>query len=288
METNDPLRASLLDLCSLLGDDVPLILGGGYGLYLKQNTLLREKIRTRFAADLLPDSRTTQDIDLFLRAEVVVDADRMKAVRDALDTLGFEPVKGSEYMQFAKPAEPAGEIKIDLLVGPLGDLFDPKTVKRDDRRIRPKAFKHLHAHPLDEAVAIEEHLTAIAISGVRSDGVKHNAIVHVPQPFTYLLMKLLAFRDRLHDAGKDLARHHALDIYRIIGLMTEGEDRIVRDLSATHREDAKVIEARAVVAEFFARSDLLGVLRMREHPLFRSDMDIEGFIADLTEILPPA
>lgn len=211
----------------------------------------------------------------------------MKAVRGALDALGFQPVAGSEYMQFAKAAAPAGEIKIDLLVGPLGDLFDPKTIKRDNRRVRPKAFKQLHAHPLDEAVAIEEHLTPIEISGNRSDGSPHMATVYVPQPFTYLLMKLLAFRDRVNDEGKSLARHHALDVYRIIGLVTQAEDDVVQSLAVKHRDDPKVIEARAVVSEFFARPDQLGVLRMREHPLFLSGMDVDGFIADLIAILPP-
>ncbi len=231
MNTKDPLEASLLDLHVILGEHMPLILGGGYGLYLKQNALSRDSTRTRFTEDRLPDNRTTQDIDLFLRAEVVVNADRMKAVREALDSLGFQPVAGSEYMQFAKAAMPAGEIKIDLLVGPLGDLFDPKTIKRDDRRVRPKAFRQLHAHPLDEAVAIEEHLTPIEIRGSRSDGSPHVATVYVPQPFTYLLMKLLAFRDRIHDEAKSLARHHALDVYRIIGLVTEAEDDVVRTVA---------------------------------------------------------
>ncbi len=288
MNPNDPLEASLLDLHTLLGQSMPLILGGGYGLYLKQRSLSQNATVTRFTEDRLPDNRTTEDIDLFLRAEVVVDADRMKTVRDALDTLRFEPVLGSEYMQFAKAAAPAGEIKIDLLVGPLGELFDPKTVKRDDRRVRPKAFKQLHAHPLNEAVAIEEHLTPIEIKGSRSDGSSHTATIYVPQPFTYLLMKLLAFRDRVNDEGKSLARHHALDVYRIIGLVTEPEDPVVRTLAAAHRNDPKVIEARAVVADFFARPDLLGVLRMREHPLFLPSMNIEDFIVDLTAILPPA
>lgn len=103
----------------------------------------------------------------------------------------------------------------------------------------------------------------------------------------YLLMKLLAFRDRANDAGKDLARHHALDIYRIIGLITQDEDQTVRDMAAKHREHPKVIEARAVVAEYFSRSDSLGILRMREHPLAAGRVAIDPFIAEIVAILPP-
>lgn len=54
MSATDPLEASLLDLHALLGEHMPLILGGGYGLYLKQNTLSRNATRTRFAEDRLP------------------------------------------------------------------------------------------------------------------------------------------------------------------------------------------------------------------------------------------
>ncbi len=33
MNSNDPLEESLLDLHALLGDRMPLIVGGGYGLF---------------------------------------------------------------------------------------------------------------------------------------------------------------------------------------------------------------------------------------------------------------
>lgn len=287
MSINDPLLTSLLDLHALLSEQTPLILGGGYGLYLKQQSVERGTTPTRFPKAGLPDNRTTEDIDLFLLAEMVVDAAQMKMVREALDSLGYQPVAGSEYLQFSKAAMPAGEIKIDLLVGPLGKLFNPETVKRDERCIRPKAFKLLHAHPVDEAVAIEECLTPITVSGVCSNGSPHTATVYVPQPFTYLLMKLFAFNDRVHDERKDLARHHAMDMYRIIGLITEEEDEVVRNLAATHREDLKVLRACEIVAEFFAHPDRLGVLRMREHQLFLPSMNIEEFIADLAAIFPP-
>lgn len=287
MNYTDPLAQSILDLHVLLGEATPLILGGGYGLYLKQDQVLKRGQRTLFAADLLPDNRTTQDIDLFLRADVVLSAEGMKTVREALDTLGFSPVAGSEFMQFSKPANPAGEIKIDLLVGPLGEFFDPETVKRDERRVRPKGYKALHAHPLDEAVGIEDHLKEISLQGTLSSGAPHTATVYVPQPFTYLVMKLLAFRDRANDQGKGLARHHALDIFRTIALLTEDEDPQVREQAQKHMGNVKVIEARHVAAEAFGRLDSLGILRMREHPLFKEGMPLERFVRELSAILPP-
>lgn len=136
MILHDPLCACLLDLSARLGGDYPLVVGGGYGLYLKQRMLLNQGTRTRFPQAQLPENRTTQDIDLILHADIVVSAERMKSLRDALDSLGCSVIKGSEYLQFTRPAAPAGEVKIDVLVGPLGDRFDPVTMKRDDRRVR--------------------------------------------------------------------------------------------------------------------------------------------------------
>lgn len=165
MTVPDPLQECLLGLHAALGESVPLIIAGGYGLYLKQRAVVHSGLRTLFSPDLLPDNRTTSDIDLFLRAEVVVSATRMNLVRDAVDGLGFAAVPGSEYLQFARSVAPAGSIKLDLMVGPLGDLFDPNSVKRDDRRVRPRAFGGLHAHPLDEAVAVEEHTFPVPLGG---------------------------------------------------------------------------------------------------------------------------
>lgn len=85
MTAPDPLQECLLGLHAALGESVPLIIAGGYGLYLKQRSLVHSGLRTLFRLELLPDNRTTHDIDLFLQAKVVVSANRMKLVRDAVD-----------------------------------------------------------------------------------------------------------------------------------------------------------------------------------------------------------
>jgi hypothetical protein len=77
----DPLLTTLLDLDAALSPQ-KLIIGGGYGLYLKQLYVINNpKIRTLFAVNDLPSARTTEDIDLILRAEIVTDSDSMKANR---------------------------------------------------------------------------------------------------------------------------------------------------------------------------------------------------------------
>ena len=85
MTAPDPLQECLLGLHAALGESIPLIIAGGYGLYLKQRSIVHSGLRTLFSPDLLPDNRTTSDIDLFLRAEVVVsDPSAGRHVRPAI------------------------------------------------------------------------------------------------------------------------------------------------------------------------------------------------------------
>jgi len=105
MSNDQPiLKTSLLDLLHELRDhSTPLILGGGYGLFLKQvhlqNTL---DAQTLIAGELWPVPRATEDLDILLKTEVVIDAARMAPIREALDRLNYTAVPGAEYMQFVK------------------------------------------------------------------------------------------------------------------------------------------------------------------------------------------
>ncbi|MEY2725148.1 MAG: hypothetical protein RLZZ458_1015 [Planctomycetota bacterium] len=118
---HDPLLTTLLDLDSALSPQ-KLIIGGGYGLYLKQLYVSNNpQIRTLFAVTDLPTARTTEDIDLILRAEIVTDSGSMKAIREVLDQLGFTVVETAKFTQFVRPMS-QGRVKIDLLAAPLGEF----------------------------------------------------------------------------------------------------------------------------------------------------------------------
>ncbi len=284
---HDPLRTLLLDLHRSLAGQFSLIIAGGYGLYLKHQLIKEKGTRTLFSEDKLPTSRTTEDIDLFLEAEVVIDDARMKAMREALTALGMIPIESAKYYQFEKNVGLAGKVRIDLLVGPMGHLSDSKNLKMDSRRARAKGFADLHAHPVPEAIAVEDKLFPIRVSGELSDTTHTDAEIFIPQAFSYLMMKLFAYRDRKNDDTKDYARHHALDIYRIVGLMTEKEYQDVLDLSKVHRENEKVREARMIVGSSFATQTGEGVLSMKAHRLYSPKLDIGEFVEVMAEILPP-
>ena len=130
-----PLITSVLDLDSALGGNADLLLGGGLGLYLKQQHLRETEARTLLAMDRLPPARSTQDVDLFLRAEVIASADEISRYRAALDKLGFRVVRGAEWLKFSRDVQ-GTEVRLDVMVGPLGKYAD--CIHRKDFRVRPK------------------------------------------------------------------------------------------------------------------------------------------------------
>jgi hypothetical protein len=82
----DQLTASLLDLLhELEGRGIPIMVGGGFGLYMKRLHLAGTGQRTLF--DQLPEPRSTNDLDLFLRAEVLADGGAPDYARPAPGTM---------------------------------------------------------------------------------------------------------------------------------------------------------------------------------------------------------
>ena len=206
----EPLLTTLLDLDAALNSTPRLIVGGGYGLYLKQLYLrVHPEIRSLFAVEALPVARTTEDIDLILQAEIVTDSKSMGTIRTALNQLGFAVVETAKYTQFVRKM-PIGQVKIDLLAPPLGEFAS--RVPNDARRVRPRPSVNLHASKLEEALAVDRHAIPMPIQGELSTGVSHETEVLITQAFTYLLMKLGAYRDRVNDDDKNYGRHHALAI----------------------------------------------------------------------------
>jgi len=88
-----------------------------------------------------------------------------------------------------------GGIKIDILTGPQS-RFQGTRVKADSRRARPKPSVEIHAHPLDEALTLEEGLVPIVLTGTLSSGEAWESKIFLPHPYTFVIMKLFAFRDR--------------------------------------------------------------------------------------------
>ena len=135
----NPLLDQLRQFADTLAEkNISLIIGGGYGLLLKAKHIQRTGARTRL--EQIPIARSTGDIDVFLTTEVIIDKNKMTAIRQALDELGYSPVPGAEYYQFYREVEIAGvprNLKFDFLAAPITGE-QAKKVKADVRRIRPR------------------------------------------------------------------------------------------------------------------------------------------------------
>lgn len=143
----EPLIITLIDLMRAIDrPDFKLILGGGFGLYLKQVHLQRlPDLRTFLPGNLWPYPRATEDLDLFLPTEVVASLADMQALRKALNTLKFQPVEEAKYLHFTKLWGDNGRVKIDMLTGPLPQGALRAKVRYTPPRVRPRGDLQLHA-----------------------------------------------------------------------------------------------------------------------------------------------
>ena len=278
------LEKSLLDLLSKLDSTTcPIILGGGYGLYLRRTILEREGTRTLL--EHWPEARSTNDLDLFLRPELLCDSTRLSSLKSALDELGYTPVKGAEHYQFRKD-DPDGfierGIKIDLLTGP-SSSFDGTGLRVDERRVRPNPSVKLHAHPTDEAITLDEHLQEVKFQ-IDEDGASANKSVYLPHPFTYFLMKLFAFRDQVDDPTKGNGSHHALDLYSIIAMMTESEWEQARQMANANADSEIGREALRIVFKMFDSLTSRGMLVMQANPYCSDQLQLPDFIELIREL----
>lgn len=285
----DILVTALLDLSEELPEfPTPMLIGGGFGLYLKQRHMEEEQppVETLIPGELWPPARATQDVDLLLPTEVIVSLEYMRSIRAALDRLGYKP--HVEFFQFSKQT-PRGPVKIDLLTCDVPAEHVEK-VKLSPPRVRPSGNVRLHAYLTREALALSLSPFELMLRGLRSKGSLAELVVHIPNPFTYLLMKLHALRDQIKDERKNLGAHHALDIYRIVSMLTREEYDLVRKLSTYYADSEAVVAASTIVRNEFKNLEGIGLLRLRqgamEAGLQWSEVRPDDFVAVLGEFFP--
>jgi len=279
----DIMRRELSALARTLSEDgVRLFVGGGYGLWLKSEYLATNEIDT--LRDL-PSTRTTQDIDVFLDADVIADATKTEALQGALKDLGYESVSGAQHYQFSReitgPMGVAHALKIDLLAPEVQD----ERVVMDARRIRPRGVHWLHADVVPEAETLDQMpLELVLEAGGR---------VLIPHPFTFLMLKLFAFRDQVGDEDRGLGRYHAYDVFRIVAMMTVDEWEQAQEIRRRFSGSPRLKTAREIVASQFGSLPSIGILRLREHarevgePKL-TDESVEQFIDDLAALFGAA
>jgi hypothetical protein len=279
------LQTALLDLLyEIRKTEEKLIVGGGYGIYLKMVHLRQTGERTLF--NNWPEPRATNDLDLFLRPELLIESEKLKPLAQALEKLKYTVVPSAKHYQFIRSGPDGtetGAIKVDILTGPRSH-FESTKVKADSRRAKPKPSVGIHAHPVDEALSLEKGLLSTILTGNLSSGVSWETEVLLPHPYTFSLMKLFAFRDRLEDENKEFGRYHALDLYTIVATTIEQEWQLALKLREIHKEDPIALEAGQLVAKYFSDLEHLGMIRLRESKYFKPELQIEDFISVLKQL----
>ncbi len=235
----------------------------------------------------LPTARSTEDLDIFLKAEVISNPDKTGPIWEALDRRGYEPI--AKHFQFQREVEYLGrvrKVKVDFLAAPVPNELSAK-VKAANVRLRPRGGKGLHAHVTPEALTVEESLITLDIG--EDD---ESLTVYLPHPFSYLLLKLYALRDRLHDEGMSYGQHHAFDLYATIATMTEVEWEECLRLKQKHEDAPRVIEAHNIATNLFAGTTAIGALRLQEYARSTgynlSEEQLNLFLETLHELLDVA
>lgn len=281
------LKIALLELLKQIdGSGIKLIIGGGFGIYLKSEHALHNGLRTLL--NKWPEPRSTNDLDLFLRPELLIHPNELKPLQAALSELDYEPVPGAAKYQFSNAgvSDPAsGIIKIDFLTGPRTS-FDDTSVRVGGRRARPSPSVGIHAHIVNEAPTLGLGNLEIPVEETLDSGEIWRSDVSVPHPFTFAMMKLFAFRDRFDDPDREFGSYHALDIYSIIATTTEEEWVQAPTLREEYKTNVHVIEAGEIVSEFFSSAEGMGIIRLKESPYYKPDFQLDDFMAILQELFP--
>jgi hypothetical protein len=287
MITMPDLQTALLDLLhEVQGTDIKLIIGGGFGIHLKTDHVRQLGVRTLLRE--WPETRSTNDLDLYLRPELLIQSAKLKPLAEAISRLGYQVIPGAEKYQFAKPGprgDQAGSVKIDILTGPQS-RFQGTRVKTDARRVRPNPSVGIHAHPLNEVPTLEEGLLQKTLEGRLSSGDHGQAEIFLPHPYTFLMMKLFAFKDRLNDVDKEFGRYHALDLYTILATTMEMEWKYALELRNRRGDEPYIMEAGRLVSEHFSALDRLGMIRLRESRYYRPELQLVEFMSALKELFP--
>ncbi len=254
--TGDPLMPHLMDILEhpeLAG----VVLGGGFGIRLKRQHLANEGTETLISR--IPPARATADFDIFLRIDVLANAEQCRRMGSILqEELGYKiRLYNWQFEKSIGEQFPDRRVKIDLLTrAPLKGENVKVRKMREKSLPDPKPSKvgegALHGFLTEEAFAIERDPVLVPVRGVTTKGKALNCQVTLPHPYAFLNMKVRAAHDWLRmDRGeierKRFAEKHPFDVYVLAAMLTESELDRCEELAAefAHHEVAQEIRAQA-------------------------------------------
>jgi len=232
-----------------------VLVGGGYGLFLKQNWLLsRPRLPTVVRLDAWNDAspRATKDLDIVLGLEIVSSRGSQRLISDALKEQGFDEIR--PRWQFAKK-EGERTTVVDLH-SPVPEEPHPN-LAMDRVRVKHKpslGAEGVHGRQNVEAVGSDLHPVIFETNGLK---------VRVPNPVTWSVMKLCAMRDRLRKSEendraeegrtfeREQAMKHARDVCRIVAMTTREESDRAAEVVEAVKSSAAFTNAVEIRNAFF-------------------------------------
>ena len=288
---SDQLLIHLVELQGELDEnDIPLIVGGGMSIYLR-HTYVRTQQSHRYPFNL--EIRSTNDIDLFLTSELIVDRDKVEKLKNALHTLGYQVVPEARNFQFSKSVNLYGQardITVDLLSAP-PEQADLNIVHIKKPRIRPENVSGIHAYLTEEAAGINIGIVEIDASQFSSNSNMKSDKIYIPSAYNYIILKLNAFDDRKDksDDKSDFGRHHAYDIFATVTRMNEEDWKIAKEHFKLHSYKKYLKKTCEIQARCFSKTSDIGLIRLRENTAYKNRKDefdsyIEQFLGDLKDL----
>jgi predicted nucleotidyltransferase len=233
-------------------------------------------IRTVIDREFWCVPRATSDIDIILETSIVASIEHFHAIQESLDHLGYKVKPDVKYLHFDKEFSETESVEVNFLTGPINDPSIADKIKISRPRVRPRGDVKLHAYLTDEAIGLSENLQPV----------RDFSNLYLPAAVTFLIMKLHAFRDRFEADEQEKAGHHAMDVYRVISMLTEqayGETAVY--LKSNKDTAAAIKTAAEIVQTYFRDGDMFGVTKIREHPLYRPEFKMDDMRSILTEFL---
>lgn len=253
----DPLWAEFAPLWAALRTiHPPVLLAGGYGLFLKQ-CWVQER---RDAPIVVPLSqwrifapRATKDLDLLIGVEVIADEQQLELIGQTLQACGF--VIHHPRWQFIKRLPGNRTVLVDLHAPePPPDHPSVVAVPPRVKNMHATSADRVHGRYNPEAVAAHVHPCAID---------RHGSSIIVPNPVTWAIMKVTAAGERWQQsqsssrsvAERDEQRYqaikHAADAGRVVALMGIGERTAIEPVQAVVRDTHAYAQACRLRREHF-------------------------------------
>jgi hypothetical protein len=284
---NDQLLAHLIELQrELEKEKIPLILGGGMSLYVRMQ-YLRATAPDRYPFSV--ETRSTNDLDLFLASALIVDAEKVEKLREIIVRLAYTVDPNAKNFQFVKEVEIYGgrrQVRVELLAAPPSETqMDKVDVK--GFRIKPVGVDDIHAYLTASAGGIDiGQLKAAVPAGGSSE-----AVITIPSAYNYLILKLHAFDDRKSkkDAKSDEGRHHTYDIFVTVTRMNEEDWTNAAAHLKTQAGSDYLKRAIQIQKDCFSVRTGVGLLRLQENETYRRnrvayDPYLDQFIKDMADL----